>query len=47
MVKGKITKLADFGAFIEIEEGIEGLAHISELSWVRKVKHPAGSAEGR
>jgi len=40
VVKGKVTKLADFGAFIEIEEGIEGLAHISELSWVRKVKHP-------
>jgi small subunit ribosomal protein S1 len=40
IVKGKTTKLADFGAFIEIEEGIEGLAHISELSWVRKVKHP-------
>ncbi|MGA2612612.1 MAG: 30S ribosomal protein S1 [Spirochaetia bacterium] len=40
IVKGKVTKLADFGAFIEIEEGIEGLAHISELSWVRKVKHP-------
>jgi small subunit ribosomal protein S1 len=41
VVKGKVTKLADFGAFIEIEEGIEGLAHISELSWVRKVKHPS------
>ena len=40
VVKGRVTKLADFGAFIEIEEGIEGLAHISELSWVRKVKHP-------
>jgi small subunit ribosomal protein S1 len=40
VVKGKVTKLADFGAFIEIEEGIEGLAHISELSWVRKIKHP-------
>ena len=40
VVKGRTTKLADFGAFIEIEEGIEGLAHISELSWVRKVKHP-------
>lgn len=40
IVKGRVTKLADFGAFIEIEEGIEGLAHISELSWVRKVKHP-------
>jgi small subunit ribosomal protein S1 len=40
IVKGRVTKLADFGAFIEIEEGIEGLAHISELSWVKKVKHP-------
>jgi small subunit ribosomal protein S1 len=40
IVKGKTTKLADFGAFIEIEEGIEGLAHISELSWTRKIKHP-------
>lgn len=40
VVKGKVTKLADFGAFIEIEEGIEGLAHISELSWVKKVNHP-------
>jgi len=40
VVKGKVTKLADFGAFIEIEEGIEGLAHISELSWVRKIQHP-------
>ena len=40
VVKGRVTKLADFGAFIEIEEGIEGLAHISELSWVKKVRHP-------
>ncbi|MCF6335606.1 MAG: S1 RNA-binding domain-containing protein, partial [Spirochaetales bacterium] len=40
IVKGKVTKLADFGAFIEIEEGIEGLVHISELSWVKRVKHP-------
>ena len=40
VVKGKVTKLADFGAFIEIEEGIEGLAHVSELSWVKRVKHP-------
>jgi small subunit ribosomal protein S1 len=40
VVKGRVTKLADFGAFIEIEEGIEGLAHISELSWSRKIKHP-------
>ncbi|MCK5675120.1 MAG: S1 RNA-binding domain-containing protein, partial [Spirochaetales bacterium] len=40
VVKGKVTKLSDFGAFIEIEEGIEGLVHISELSWVKRVKHP-------
>jgi small subunit ribosomal protein S1 len=40
IVKGKVTKLTDFGAFIELEEGIEGLAHISELSWVKRVKHP-------
>ena len=40
IVKGTVTKLTDFGAFIEIEEGIEGLAHISELSWVKRIKHP-------
>lgn len=40
VVQGKVTKLTDFGAFIEIEEGIEGLAHISELSWVKRIKHP-------
>jgi small subunit ribosomal protein S1 len=40
VVKGRVTKLTDFGAFIELEEGIEGLAHISELSWVRRIKHP-------
>ena len=40
VIKGNVTKLTDFGAFIEIEEGIEGLAHISELSWVKRIKHP-------
>jgi small subunit ribosomal protein S1 len=40
IVKGKITKLVDYGAFIELEAGIEGLLHISELSWVKKVRHP-------
>lgn len=39
-VKGRVTKLTDFGAFVEIEEGIEGLVHISELSWTRRIKHP-------
>ncbi len=40
-VTGKVTKLADFGAFIELEEGIEGLVHISEFSWVRKINKPS------
>lgn len=40
IVKGTVTKLTDFGAFIELEEGIEGLAHISELSWVKRINHP-------
>lgn len=40
VVSGKVTKLTDYGAFIEVEEGIEGLAHISEFSWVRKVRKP-------
>lgn len=40
VVKGKVTKLTDFGAFIEIEGGIEGLAHISEMSWIKRVNHP-------
>ena len=41
IVKGKVTKLTDFGAFIELKEGIEGLAHISEFSWVKKVAKPS------
>ena len=40
IVKGKVTKLTDFGAFIELEEGIEGLAHISEFSCVKKIQKP-------
>jgi small subunit ribosomal protein S1 len=38
IVKGRVTKLTEFGAFIELEEGIEGLAHISEFSWVKKIQ---------
>jgi len=38
---GKVVSLADYGAFIELEEGIEGLVHISEMSWSRKIKHPS------
>lgn len=40
VVHGKVTKLTDYGAFIELEEGIEGLAHISEFSWIRKIRKP-------
>jgi small subunit ribosomal protein S1 len=40
IVKGKVTKLTEYGAFIELEEGIEGLAHISEFSWVKKIQKP-------
>jgi len=46
VVKGHVTKLTDFGAFVEVEEGIEGLVHISDLSWVRKVKHPREVLKG-
>lgn len=40
IVNGTVTKLTDYGAFIELEPGIEGLAHISEFSWVKRVKRP-------
>jgi len=37
---GRVTKLTNFGAFIELEKGIEGLLHVSELSWTRRINHP-------
>lgn len=40
-VTGKVVSLADYGAFIEIEKGIEGLIHVSEMSWTQHVKHPS------
>ena len=40
-VAGKIVSLTDYGAFVELEEGIEGLIHVSEMSWTRKVRHPS------
>jgi small subunit ribosomal protein S1 len=40
-VKGKVVSLTDYGAFVELEEGIEGLIHVSEMSWSKKVKHPS------
>jgi len=39
-VKGKVVSLTDFGAFVELEKGVEGLVHISDLSWSRKLVHP-------
>ncbi len=41
VVEGRVRKLADFGAFIEIEEGIDGLVHVSDLSWTKRVQHPS------
>ncbi len=41
VVEGRVRKLTDFGAFIEIEEGIDGLVHISDLSWTKRIKHPS------
>src|SRR3954469_24298460 len=40
-VKGKIVSLKDYGAFVELEDGIEGLIHVSEMSWTERVKHPS------
>jgi len=41
MVSGRVRNLADFGAFVEIEEGMEGLIHISDVSWTERIKHPS------
>src|SRR3954463_12231193 len=40
-IKGKVRNLTEFGAFVEVEEGIDGLIHISDLSWTKRVKHPS------
>jgi small subunit ribosomal protein S1 len=40
-ISGKVTNITDFGAFVQIADGIEGLIHISEMSWTKKVKHPS------
>ncbi|MEI8190008.1 MAG: 30S ribosomal protein S1 [candidate division NC10 bacterium] len=39
--KGKVVSMTDYGAFIELEQGVEGLVHISEMSWTQRVKHPS------
>ena len=40
-VRGTVTRVADFGAFVELEPGVEGLIHLSEMSWSKKVRKPA------
>ncbi|HEY3306020.1 MAG TPA: 30S ribosomal protein S1 [Candidatus Binatia bacterium] len=40
-IKGKIVSLVDYGAFVELEKGVEGLIHISEMSWTKKIAHPS------
>ena len=45
MVKGTVRNLTNYGAFIEIEEGIDGLLHVSDMSWTRKVSHPSEVVE--
>src|SRR3954451_8966356 len=41
VVKGKVRNIANYGAFVEIEEGIDGLLHVSDLSWTKKIGHPS------
>ena len=41
VVEGRIRKLSDFGAFVEVEEGVDGLIHISDFSWTERLKHPS------
>ncbi len=40
-LKGKVVSLADYGAFVELDDGIEGLIHVSEMSWTKRIKHPS------
>ena len=40
-VNGKVRNLTDFGAFVEIEEGVDGLVHVSDMSWTKRIKHPS------
>jgi small subunit ribosomal protein S1 len=41
IIRGKVVNMTDYGAFIEIEDGIEGLIHISEMSWTQRIRHPS------
>jgi len=39
--KGRVTSITDYGAFVQLEEGVEGLVHVSEMSWTKKIRHPS------
>ena len=41
VIKGKVVNMMNYGAFVELEEGVEGLIHVSEMSWIKHVKHPS------
>jgi len=41
VITGKVRNITDFGAFVEVEEGIDGLVHVSDISWTKRVKHPS------
>ncbi|MCH2109383.1 MAG: 30S ribosomal protein S1 [Polyangiaceae bacterium] len=45
LVEGKVMSLTDYGAFVELEPGVEGLIHVSEMSWTKKIKHPSKMLE--
>jgi len=40
-IQGRVVSLTDYGAFVEVEQGVEGLIHVSEMSWTRKIRHPS------
>ncbi len=40
-IRGRVVSLTDYGAFVEVEQGVEGLIHVSEMSWTRKIRHPS------
>ncbi len=41
VISGKVRNVTDFGAFVEVEEGIDGLVHVSDISWTKRIKHPS------
>ena len=41
IIKGRVRNITDFGAFVELEEGIDGLVHVSDMSWTKRIKHPS------